>query len=116
PPRLLPPALPDLTRAPGSRHVFQRALSPRSWSLFYFLPQPRPGSFLSFLDLLRLPEPRQDGAESSHFATSFRVAIGPDLSRLESEWTAFLSAIQTPLDENGARTSSSEPTSDPYLD
>jgi hypothetical protein len=110
------PALADLIRDSGFGHGYQRDLYARSWSLVYFLRQTRPGPFLSFLDLLRLPEPRQDGAESSHFATSFRVAIGPDLSRLESEWTAFLSAVQTPLDEHGARTSSSEPTSDPYLD
>ena len=57
-----------------------------------------PDAFVTFLDLLRVPEaevrPRGDRT-----VALFRTAFGDDLHALEADWHRALDALRTPLEE-----------------
>jgi hypothetical protein len=100
-----PPDLPGLIRDAGFGHGYRRDLYARSWSLVYFLRTTRPREFLSFLDLLRSPDPDRATPDPDRFEPAFRSAFGSDLPGLERDWAAFMNVVQTPLEENAPSTS-----------
>jgi hypothetical protein len=70
--------------------------------------------FLTFLDLLRSPDPKSDGGASlpqsraDRVSRAFQRAFGSDLDRLESDWHRFMASVQTPLEQHA-------PTSSPDM-
>jgi Protein of unknown function (DUF1570) len=92
-PRLVP-----LLRDTGLGHGYQRDAYAAAWALVYFLRQKHPVEFVTFLDLLRAPDPEARSREDRTVAL-FRSAFGDDLTALESDWHRTIVALRTPLEE-----------------
>jgi uncharacterized protein DUF1570 len=92
------PRLKPLLRDSGFGHGYRRDAYAAAWALVYYLRQKHPSRFVTFLDLLRTPDPEVRSREDrtvAHFHTSF----GDDLDALEADWHSTLAALRTPLEE-----------------
>jgi hypothetical protein len=95
-----PFGLSGLVRDAGFGRGYRGDLYARCWALVYFLRKTRPREFDRYLDCLRRLEQCDNSPSGSRFETVFRTCFGDDLGKIESEWHTFMSAIQTPLEEN----------------
>ncbi|GAC1473763.1 MAG: DUF1570 domain-containing protein [Isosphaeraceae bacterium] len=95
-----PSPLSSIIHDEGFGRGYRHGLYARSWSLVYFLRKTRPREFLAFIDLLRAPPSGNETSDSSRFERIFKASFGSDLEGLEKEWHAFMSRVQTPLEEN----------------
>jgi Protein of unknown function (DUF1570) len=97
-----PRPLDRLVRNAGFGRGYNRDLYAQAWALVYFLRTQHPQQFLTFIDLLRSPNPAP--SESPVSATGDRVfdafqrAFGTDMDKLEGEWRRFMKTVQTPLE------------------
>jgi hypothetical protein len=93
-----PLPLATLVQDTGFARGYQRDLYAEAWALVYYLRKEHPQEFLTYLDLLRrpdptLPRPRQRAA------VAFRTAFGDDLAGLEQTWHHYMSSVKYPLEE-----------------
>src|SRR3954454_3297481 len=77
------PRLGPLLRDSGFGHGYQRDAYAAAWALVYYLRQKHPAQFVTFLDLLRSPDPEVRPREDRTVA-HFRAAFGEDLHALEA--------------------------------
>jgi hypothetical protein len=91
-PRLVP-----LLRDVGFGHGYQPDLYAQAWALVYYLRKQHPTAFVTFLDLLRTPDPDRPAPPDRTLAP-FRSAFGADLNHFEKSWHQFMSNVQTPLE------------------
>jgi hypothetical protein len=92
------PRLGPLLRDSGFGHGYRRDAYAAAWALVYYLRQKHPDRFLTFLDLLRSPDPEVRPREDRTVA-HFRAAFGEDLHALEADWHRTLDGLKTPLEE-----------------
>ena len=106
-----PARLERLVRDTGFGRGYQRDLYAQAWALVYYLRARHPSEFLTFLDLLRNPNPGPDSADEGkdnptpeppgdRFAAAFRRAFGNDLDALDRDWHRFMAGIRTPTEQN----------------
>jgi hypothetical protein len=100
-----PVGLERLVRDAGFGRGYQRDLYAQAWALVYYLRTQRPQQFLTFIDLLRIPDADSDGgamlqgARGERIFNAFRRSFGPDLDGLERDWHRFMTGVQTPLEQ-----------------
>jgi hypothetical protein len=92
-----PARLAPLVQDIGFGRGYQRTLYAQAWALVYFLRKEHPDSFLTFLDLLRSPDPA-DRPRRERYLAAFHDAFGDDLRSLETAWHAYMDAQRTPLE------------------
>jgi hypothetical protein len=94
-----PPArLVPLIRDAGFGHGYQRDAYAAAWALVYFLRREHPAQFLTFVDLLRVPDP-EVRPRADRTVALFKTAFGDDLHQLETEWHNVMATVRTPLEE-----------------
>jgi len=93
PARLLP-----LIRDTGFGHGYQRDAYAAAWALVYYLRREHPAQFLTFLDLLRTPDP-ETRPRADRTVALFSAAFGADLHGLEADWHRVMATVRTPLEE-----------------
>jgi hypothetical protein len=102
-----PLSLERLVRNAGFGRGYQRDLYAQAWALVYFLRTQHSQQFLTFIDLLRSPNPDEPSPAASsgdRVFDAFRRAFGFDLDRLEGDWRTFMKSVQTPLEQNAPAT------------
>jgi hypothetical protein len=92
-PRLVP-----LLRDAGFGHGYQRDAYAAAWALVYYLRKEHPGRFLTFLDLLRIPDP-DVRPRADRTVALFKAAFGDDLAGLEADWHRMIDRLHTPLED-----------------
>ena len=93
-----PPArLVPLVRDAGFGHGYQRDAYAAAWALVYYLRREHPAQFLTFLDLLRTPDP-EVRPRADRTVALFGAAFGADLHRLEADWHRVMATVRTPLE------------------
>ena len=92
------PRLAPLLRDVGFGQGYRQSSYAAAWALVYYLRQKQPTGFITFLDLLRTPDPEARPREDRTIA-HFRAAFGDDLSALEADWHRTMATLRTPLEE-----------------
>ncbi len=103
-----PLPLERLVRDAGFGRGYNRDLYAQAWALVYFLRTQHSAQFLTFIDLIRTRTVAPDGAapaSADRVSEAFRRAFGTDLVRLEGQWRAFMTTVQTPLEQQAPRAS-----------
>jgi Protein of unknown function (DUF1570) len=98
-----PLRLERLVRNAGFGRGYNRDLYAQAWALVYFLRTQRPQQFLTFIDLLRSPNPTVESpviATGDRVFDAFRRAFGTDLDKLEEDWHQFMKTVETPLERH----------------
>jgi hypothetical protein len=100
-----PIRLERLVRDGGFGRGYQRDLYAQAWALVYYLRTRHSREFLTFLDLLRGPEIKDDAETPSlnrgdRVFHAFQRAVGSDVEALEGDWRAFMATVKTPLEQN----------------
>ena len=95
-----PPALTALVRDVGFGHGYRKDLYAESWALVQYLQKTRPHELMTFIDLLRNPAGMEVASEEDRYLELFRRAFGDDLDRLERDWVASRTDLQTPLERS----------------
>jgi hypothetical protein len=100
-----PIRLERLVRDAGFGRGYQRDLYAQAWALVYYLRTRHSREFLTFLDLLRGPDPGGEPGSpplgrADRVFHSFQRAFGSDLDALERDWRAFIAGVKTPLEQN----------------
>jgi Protein of unknown function (DUF1570) len=94
-----PPArLVPLVRDAGFGRGYSRDAYAAAWALVYYLRKEHPAQFLTFLDLLRIPDP-EPRPHADRTIALFKAAFGDDLHTLEADWHRVLATLRTPLEE-----------------
>lgn len=92
------PRLGPLLRDSGFGHGYRRDAYAAAWALVFYLRKVHPDRFLTFLDLLRAPDP-DVRPQADRTVAHFRAAFGDDLRALEADWHRYISGLSTPLEE-----------------
>ncbi len=92
-----PARLAPLVQDVGFGRGYRRTPYAQAWALVYYLRKEHPERFLTFLDLLRGPDP-PPGPRGPRYLAAFHEAFGDDLADLEASWRRYLDALRTPLE------------------
>jgi Protein of unknown function (DUF1570) len=94
-----PIRLERLVRDAGFGRGYQRDLYAQAWALVYYLRTRHAQEFLTFLDLLRGPDPGGENRRDRVF-NAFQRSFGNDLDALERDWRGFMATVKTPLEQH----------------
>ena len=91
------PPLAPLLRDVGFRQGYRRDAYAQAWALTYHLRVDHPQQFLTFLDLLRAPNPTP---QPDRTLSAFRSAFPDPTSTQETRWHRAFAHLLTPLEAN----------------